>query len=351
MPKQDALSSLARQWEILKMLPTHKGSSHNNHDWLQTRKIVDNLKEKGIEVGLRTIQRDLISLSDLFPLELNDKNHRDYGWRWAKSAGFGIAGIASSEALSLRLVELYLQPLLPATTRKELEPFFNQARKYLNTPKAAGAPKPKQWLDKIRVVHPTQQFIAPRIDQDIYDNICRALTDNKQLAVSYQAIGSSTAKQYSMNVLGLIMRGNIFYVAATAKDYEDVRLYAIHRFCQATLLKTKARAPENFDLDQAIANGLADFTSVPEKIKLQFICTLELASYLSETPLAEDQQHTPQSDGKVVIEASVNNTWQLRWWLLSQGESLEVKKPETLRKIIIGELEAALALYTKIKTS
>ena len=50
-------------------------------------------------------------------------------------------------------------------------------------------------------------------------------------------------------------------------------------------------------------------------------------------------------DGWVRLTATVNNTWQLRWWLLSQGAGLEVCTPLSLRKEIKGALVDAVSRY------
>lgn len=345
MPKQAKGSTLLRQWEMLKVLPAYKSSNHNSHDWMPTKTIVEKLQDKEFSVSVRTVQRDLLELSHIFPIESNTKNPRDYGWRWAKSAGFGIAGMASSEALSLSMVEMYLEPLMPLSIRKELEPFFNMARNFLENETLTRTNKKKYWLDKVRVVNPAQYFIAPSIDPEIYEKICRALMHEKQLDVAYQAFGSDAPKNYAINPLGLIMRGNIFYVAATAKDYIDVGLYAVHRFKEAYVSTKKLITPKDFDLDKAIENGLAGFMQNPEKITLKILCDKDLADHLLEMPFSENQIQTPQNDNQVLVTATTNNTWQLHWWLMSQGKKLEVCKPEKLRKEIIKDLRAALARY------
>lgn len=66
---------------------------------------------------------------------------------------------------------------------------------------------------------------------------------------------------------------------------------------------------------------------------------------LRQTRLAVDQQMEPETDGWTRLTATVNDTWQLRWWLLGQGAGIEVIGPAELRERIRMELVEALALY------
>ena len=63
---------------------------------------------------------------------------------------------------------------------------------------------------------------------------------------------------------------------------------------------------------------------------------------LEETPLIASQQITIQNDSEFrEIKAIIPNTWQLRWWVLGEGERIEVLEPESLRKEIIRTLKEA----------
>lgn len=45
------------------------------------------------------------------------------------------------------------------------------------------------------------------------------------------------------------------------------------------------------------------------------------------------------------LTASVTDTWQLRWWILSQGADIEVIKPVAFRRDIIDEIDAMADRY------
>ncbi|MFM8342438.1 MAG: helix-turn-helix transcriptional regulator [Methylomonas sp.] len=54
--------------------------------------------------------------------------------------------------------------------------------------------------------------------------------------------------------------------------------------------------------------------------------------HLNECKLTENQQITPLDDGNSLFTATVNDTGQLRWWLLGFADQIEVLKPKSLRE-------------------
>ena len=105
MAKKDKKSTLQRQWEMMRMLPASRSDSIASGNWQKASEIKVKLNAKGYEVSIRTVQRDLNELAEIFPIELNDKNPQDYGWRWIKGANLDIPGMSVPEALAMSLVE------------------------------------------------------------------------------------------------------------------------------------------------------------------------------------------------------------------------------------------------------
>ena len=322
------------------MLTVSRSDSKHDGRWDKASEIAAKLNATGYAVSVRTVQRDLKELSEIFPIELNDKNSRDFGWRWPKGTHLDIPGMSIPEALAMCLVETHLKQLLPASMLDGLQGVFSLAQDKLDQAEKKNNNSSKNWLSKVRVVPPAQPLLPPVIDEDVQEAIYQAVFENRQIRAEYKAMSSEKSKDYVLNPLGLIMRGSLAYLVASAWDYGDARLYALHRFSQVEILETEGKPPEGFNLDAAVDSGLAQFASHGMPIKMELRCTDEVAAYLTETPLAADQNITPETGGWVRLKATVNDTWQLQWWLLAQGSEVEVCAPENLRleiKNILGE--------------
>lgn len=345
MPKNDKKSTLLRQWEMMRMLTVSRSDSKTDGRWDKASEIAARLNDEGYDVTVRTIQRDLMELSEIFPIELNDKNPRDYGWRWKKGANLDIPGMSISEALAMRLVEKHLRQMLPISMLDGLHGVFSLADEKLAKLKKEGRNKSDDWLNKVRAVPPTQPLLPPPVNQDAQSAIYQALLESRQISAIYHSRSSEQPKEYLLNPLGLIMRGAVSYLVATARDNEEIRLYALHRFKNAEILGKSAKVPNGFSLDNEVGRGLADFANQGKPIQLIISCNYWLAGILAETPLSADQNIEPDEDGWMRITATVNDTWQLRWWLLGLGPGVEILSPTRLRKEIVKSLKDTLCHY------
>jgi predicted DNA-binding transcriptional regulator YafY len=142
------------------------------------------------------------------------------------------------------------------------------------------------------------------------------------------------------------VRGAATYLVATAFDYADVRLYALHRFRSAERTYDPVKQPKGFKLDQYVDEGALQFGK-GQVLKLVAKIDELLAKHLAETPLSSNQKIKPVVGG-YELSASVVDSWQLHWWVLSYGSAIEIVSPKQLRDRTVASLKAALANYVKI---
>ena len=66
-------------------------------------------------------------------------------------------------------------------------------------------------------------------------------------------------------------------------------------------------------------------------MSLKLLVNDAVVEHLSESRLSNDQRITPGPDGKTLVEATVADTRELRWWLRGFGDHVEVQSPAGLR--------------------
>jgi len=344
MPKADSKSTLLRQWTLLRKLTVNRASQGVAGRWDKASELQQKLAEEGFEVSVRTVQRDLKELMEIFPLEVNDQNPKEYGWRWQKDVQFDIPGMTVSEALMLNLSEMHLKGLMPIGFNSRLSGLFNIAKKKLRDASNVKDNLYKAWLEKIHIAPATLNLIAPTIDPEVHNAVYQALFENKKIEAKYTPMNASASKVYLLNPLGLINRGNVYYLVASAWDYEDAHLYALHRFKEIYVLKESINTPKDFSLDTAISSGLAEFRVNNETIKLVLKCDEGIINYLKESPISRNQT-IREKNNNFFVTAEVNNTWELQFWILSYSDNLEVIEPSSLRQQIKDKLMRAAKQY------
>ena len=324
-----------RQWAMLKRIPQHPRQ-------ITAKELTERLEADQFEVSKRTIERDLLSLSEIFPLLSNEKS-RPYGWSWNKDAeSFSLPSMSPVQALTLELAHDHLATLLPASLLSTLAPYFKCAEGVLSS--GDGVKKMANWRKKVAIVPPSQPLIPPDYSAEIIEAVHSALLTEQQLEISYTSRDQGETKTYPAHPLGLVQRGAVTYLVATLYDYTDVRMFALHRIKSAQVLDQPVKSPENFELAAYIRQGAFGFEENGE-IKLVLRFTTAAVEHLRETPLSIDQQILADIPGWIRLQATVTDTAQLRWWLMAFGDQVEVLEPANLRDEFINVSQSLHGIY------
>jgi len=289
------------------------------------------LKEDGLERGLRTIERHLEALSDQFGI-LRDESSKPYRYSWPKeSKALDIPVLSEQDSLLLLLAKQQLQSLMPASLNKSMEGFFEQAEYALGA--QTDSKLAREWLSKVRVVSDSQPLIAPNIDPDIFDVVSNALYSNRWLNMRYRK-PSGIESNIEVMPLGLAQQQQRFYLVCRYKGFHNERSLALHRILSAQASFGFER-PENFSLTQYDIDGRFAWGN-GKKIKLSFWINFDAGIHLLETPLSTDQT-VRDIDGELVITATVVDAARLDWWLRGFGEEIT-----HISKVPLDRYEAAL---------
>lgn len=82
-----------------------------------------------------------------------------------------LPGLTLTDALSLRMVEDAVTPLLPASLLDSLTTRFIEARNKLDALSAGNLLA--RWTDKVRMVPPTLALLPPMMDEGVWEELSR----------------------------------------------------------------------------------------------------------------------------------------------------------------------------------
>ncbi|MEL4470494.1 WYL domain-containing protein [Shewanella algae] len=297
--------------------------------------------DEGIEVTLRTVQRDMESICQRFPIYSTTQS-KPLRWIWVDKRKIDIQGVSINEALSLMLVGNTMRQLLPSSVLKSLQPSIESAQQILQAMKSQS--DVASWFEKVGSVQAGMEQLPPSIDDDILCDVQHALLKDDTVELTYLGAHQSVTKVYQLLPLALVQRGRTLYLVAQLINETTTKLFAMHRVKGVKNLGRLMCRPQNFVLQDYLNNGAMQF-SQGKKISLRARILSELAFHLAETPLSDDMQITSTDNDYFQLQATVQDSWQLQWWLLSYADQLEVISPVALRQTIKQKLQAALAQY------
>jgi predicted DNA-binding transcriptional regulator YafY len=303
--------TLLRQWELLRAIPRAPRK-------IDVATLMAKLAAAGYPTTKRSIQRDLNSLSHVFPLQSDDKSI-PYGWSWSADAqAFDLPAMDGPTALTMRMIEQFIPTLLPPAIRDLLEPQFRRAKAVLD---ANPDNSLRTWTDCVRVVPREMPLLPPKYNNEAVRVVYNALLVGKRFTAAYRSRAAETdeIKSYEVSPLGLVARGNLLYLVCTLWDYQDIRQLVLHRVFDATLTDKALTRPDGFDLDKYIEQGECQYPVGP-MIQLKLKMERGAAAHLYETPLSENQTIELLDMTHVMVSATVRDTAQLEWWIRGFGE-------------------------------
>ncbi len=313
-----ATETVSRQLDILELIPRLPQT-------ITVREIKSRLTGPDHDVSLRTVQRDLEALTHKFPITCVAEGRAQH-WHWMKDAQqIAIPHMSASMAATLRLARDYLKPVLPAGVLGELDPLFDHAATVLEGTAL------EKWPSKVRILERGPMLLPPKVSGEVQDRVYEALLKERQLRVGYKARHRDRHKDYTVNPLGLVLKGGVFYLVVRFDGHDNIRQLALHRMNHAEVLAAAVEPPKGFSLKRYVEDDEGfSYPLSPEKISLELLFEPDAGRHLTEVKLSADQEVTERKDGRLLVKATVADSDELRWWLRGFGTDVQVGKPRQL---------------------
>ena len=310
--------NVLRQWALLRLLPRYprKGAVTD---------LLQSLDRLGFETTIRTIQRDLNALALSFPIAADDA--RPQGWSWAKDAPqLNFPDHDQQTAINFLVARMHLDKMLPKNSLSYLKPWFKAADEALNIQGVST----RQLNDKIRIVSRSYQLQPSNIDSEVLDTVYDALLREKCLQLTYRSRSKDQSQDYVVHPLAVVIIDAVNYLVVVFEGHSDIRHLAVQRISKISLLDQPRILQNDFNLDDYIAQGGFGLKQSGLDLNLKFRLKTVWAKHLEETPMTGDQKLTQLQDGWTMVEATVPDTSQIRWWLRGFGSDLIVDGPDSL---------------------
>ncbi len=140
-----------------------------------------------------------------------------------------------------------------------------------------------------------------------------------------------------------IMFGRANYLVAAELGSDEPRNYRLDRIEDLEVLELTAGPPEGFSLQDYASRSFGIYQGEVQEIVLRALP--EAAEDALRWRFHPSQVVEPQADGSVVVRFWATGLLELAWHLFSWGDRVQVVRPEELRRVMVEELERALARH------
>lgn len=354
------LNPFLRRVQILRWLHNCNGMPSTVKEIIAHLKRERFLEGQSTSAQLKTIQRDLVELSDQkthdnqLGLQWQKGESNELKW-WIEEPGhldFELTRIAPDDLLTtIQLAKKHLVNVMPPYAYLSLGRYFASAEKQINDRLKNKRRNLNRLIDRIHVDQRGQRLLEPRsIREDILNSIFDALEQNKQLQITYNG------KTQILHPAGVILKPPKTYLLAKHQNYLDqgYRPYLVHRIEKAARMTLSSAIPASFNLREYVLNGNSDTPLFMENTPLENENDGSLKSkkitlkiYLENSGnLLSDLKETPPFNGQIIGKTQLSDdgraictlkfesklTTQLEEWILGRSTYVEVLEPDTLRE-------------------
>ena len=293
-------------------------------------------------VSLRTLQRDLLALSEAgIPLISEKTMANENAWTlMSRFRSFIPMPLETNEYLAAHILKANLKIFQKTPFEKEIQSL----------------------IDKIDQIVPEEVFLETESGkaQDLFENystgsfdysphgetinsLISAILHRNNCKVTYHNPYSGIEKSYPIEPEKLVYYNGGLYLIAYLRKYEKFRLLAIQRIKKLDLKEDWFPKDHHFDPDLFWKNKFGLFSADPVDVKLQF--SKEIRHHIEGRSWHHSQEIEIDKDGDIILSMEVGLSPELISWIMGWSNHIHVLSPAELIDIIKSSHREALEKY------
>lgn len=303
---------------------------------LQTnKKLTASELSKKLEVSIRTIYRDIDSLSSI-GVPIYAEKGVNGGIRLLGDYKTSLTGINKNELLSL---------FIP-TSDKILDDLGIENLKYSTMLKILGDSTINEFQEFENIqnyiyidMHPWNEANT-MVNIDILSILQNAIWSSNSLRIKYRK--ADEIKEVELNPLGLVCKRGIWYLVAVNNDI--VKTYKVSMIESALQLDYAFTRPKDFNLKNHWRNSTINFKALIPKHSFTFKVKPCILNQIKERPFLSISE-TIFNESEIYIKINFDAIWQGIEFAFSYGKDIEIIEPtEAITEIKKKALEV-IELY------
>ena len=322
--------ALFRQWELIRILQAHRfGIS------------IDELAAR-LECTVRTVQRDLNVLQDIFPISYEHRERGKRFWKMAhKTVESGELPLTMTEMLSLFLSQQLLLPLAGTQFGDGLQTAIQKIRTLL----PARALTYFEGLDRSFLIKSLASHDYSGQDKEIRI-LNEAILNQKAVRVKYDSASKGREVLSEFHPYGMVLLQASLYCVGYLACYREVRTLKVSRITSVRRLDKPFQKPEDFSLAGYFRSGFGVFgTQTQKKQRVKVELSGWAATNVREMQWHPSQRIIKDKGDMVIVDFELGNTVEFKRWVLGFGGHARVISPRELATDIREELKRALGGY------
>lgn len=296
---------------------------------------------KRLETSLRTVERDIERLRDLFRAPIEYDRVRK-GYHYTSPFELPPMKLREGEAIAMFLG----QKLLMQCRGTPFEEFVSQAmakiRMFLpesievNVEKILGAVSFHS-----EPLRGEEMEVAER-----YQTLTTAIAQQRSVTTDYFTASRQAVTNRKIDPYHLRLVDGAWYCIGYCHERREVRTFALDRMMNLKITDDSFEMPAGFSIDEYLESSWAIERGEPRKVVIEF--DQSQAPYIRGKRWHKSQVLEELPNGNLRMTLNIGGLGEVMRWVMSLGSRAWVVEPEDLRARITLELEAALEKYEAV---
>jgi predicted DNA-binding transcriptional regulator YafY len=290
------------------------------------------------DISLRTAQRMLKALELRFPN--TEFWFDDEGKKRCRLTGGQLRELFTVTAAELAAIDLSLGHLARAGCNLEAKALEALRDKVL-------ALLPSKTLARLEpdcdAILEAQGFVArpgprPRVNEAIAAEILEAIKACRFIDICYKSRFEDEPAQRCVAPYGMLSGHRRYLVAHDPQSSRTgaIKTYRMDAIVSAVLTDQFFTRPDDFEIQTFANRGFALYQNEREYEEIEWKFSPKVAENVMGTLFHPEQTEEVLKDGSIVIRFKAAGHLEMAWYLYQWGTSVEVIKPESLRRMVQG---------------
>ncbi len=282
-----------------------------------------NLSEE-LEVSRRTVLRDIEYLRDQMGAPVEYDSEKKGFFYTNKTYSFPSVQITEGELIAIYVAEKVLSQCHGTPYEEALKNAFQRIVSSLPDEVTVNL----SGIDQAYSFRMTSKAIQ---DIEIFKKIADAAINKKQVKIHYYTLYRDSSGTRIIDPYQMVNLNGDWYLFAFCHQRNEIRTFLISRIKDVEETGNIFVKDPAFDLKDQLGFSFGIYTGKEKyTVKLKFD---EIAArYIKEKIWHHSQTISEKQDGTVILTLRLNSLVEIKWWILSWGEHVEVVSPAELRR-------------------
>ncbi len=188
-----------------------------------------------------------------------------------------------------------------------------------------------------------KRYVDLGVHEDTLNKINQAMEEQESIVIDYYALSKDRKSKRKVEPYNIFFNDGAPYLAGYCHLRDEIRYFRIDRINEITLTNEKYQIPDDYSLEDNLADAWGIEQGENIYVKVRFIG--KAARLVKEYHWNERQHINEISDKEIIFSVWTSSREEIKSWILSYGASAQVLAPTDLREEIRVEIGKMLNNY------